>query len=150
MRQLYETTTDVRIRLRAQIVLLANQQRSLAEIAELVFRSRDTVERVRHRFLQAGTAGVLPRTSPGKPLSVTEAGQTERLRVIDLDPHSVGVETATWTTGVLATYVADTTGLSVSAETVRVHLHAHGSVGKRPTWTLTRKAEEQAGDVGNG
>lgn len=150
VRQLYDTTSDARIRLRAQKVLLADQQRSIAEIAELVFRSRDTVERVLHRFLEAGAAGLLPRSSPGKPLTVTPAWQTELHRVIDLDPHSVGVESANWTTGLLATYLADATGVSVSAETVRVYLHAHGYVCKRPTWTLKRKAEAQAGYVGNG
>jgi len=34
-------------------------------------------------------------------------------------------------------------------ETVRVYLHAHGYVCKRPTWTLRRKAEEKADYVGN-
>lgn len=65
LRQLYDTTTDARTRLRAQIVLLAEKQHSIAEI------------------------------------------------------------------------------------TVRVHLHAHGYVCKRPTWTLKHKAEEQLGYVGN-
>ena len=32
----------------------------------------------------------------------------------------------------------------VTEETVRVYLHAHGYVCKRPTWTLRRKAETQA------
>ena len=93
---------------------------------------------------------MLPRTSPGKPLTVTPAWQTELLRVVDLDPHSVGVESANWTTSLLATYLADASGVRVSAETVRVYLHAHGYVCKRPTWTLKRKAEAQAGYVGNG
>lgn len=149
VRHLYDTTSDARLRLRAQIVLLAHQQRSVAEIAELVFRSRDTVERLLHRFLDAGVAGLQPRTSPGKPLTVTAAWQTELLRVIDLDPHSVGIASANWTTGLLASYLADTTGVTVSAETVRVYLHAHGYVCKRPTWTLKRKAEAQEGYVGN-
>ncbi|NJO81565.1 MAG: helix-turn-helix domain-containing protein [Blastochloris sp.] len=149
VRQIYDTTTDARIRLRAQIVLLANQQRSVAEIAELVFRSRDTVARVLHRFLEAGIAALQPRTSPGKPLTVTPAWETELLRVIDHDPHTVGVPSANWTTGLLATYLAEATGVQVSAETVRVYLHAHGYVCKRPTWTLKRKAESQEGYVGN-
>lgn len=149
VRQLYDSTHDARIRLRAQIVLLANQQRSVADIAELVFRSRDTVERVLHLFLDAGAAALLPRTSPGKPPTVTPAWETELLRVIDHDPHTVGVASANWTTGLLATYLAAATGVQVSAETVRVYLHAHAYVCKRPTWTLKHKAEAQDGYVGN-
>jgi Winged helix-turn helix len=75
--------------------------------------------------------------------------ESELLRVIELDPYEVGQETANWTTQLLATYLSEQTGISVSLETVRVYLHAHGYVCKRPTWTLKRKAEEKVDYVGN-
>ena len=62
----------------------------------------------------------------------------------------MGVDSANWTTGLLASYLADQTGIAVSDETVRHALHAHGYVCKRPTWTLKRKAADQPGYVGNG
>ncbi len=65
-------------------------------------------------------------------------------RVIELDPHEVGQDTANWTTERLAQYLCEHTGIQVSEETVRVYLHAHDYVCKRPTWTLRRKAEAQA------
>jgi len=68
--------------------------------------------------------------------------------VIELDPHEVGVNSANWSTGLLAEYLGQHTGLQVTQETVRVYLHAHGCVCKSPTWTLRRKAEEQTGYVG--
>jgi transposase len=111
----------------------------------LVFRSRDTVERVLDRFLDGGLAALARRTSAGKPLTVTPAWQAELVRVIDLDPHDVGVDSANWTTALLATYLANATGVVVTAETVRVYLHSHGYVCKRPTSTLKRKAETQEG-----
>ena len=58
LRHLYETAPNAKLRLRAQIVLLAHQGRSVAEIATIVFRSRDTVERVLKRFLQGGVATI--------------------------------------------------------------------------------------------
>ena len=70
------------------------------------------------------------------------------LRVIELDPHEVGVSSANWTTELLAEYLGQHTGIQVTEETVRVYLHAHGYVYKRPTWTLQRKAGEQADYVG--
>jgi transposase len=76
-------------------------------------------------------------------------GRAELLRVIELDPHEVGQETANWTTERLARYLGQHTGIQVTEETVRVYLHAHGYVCKRPVWTLRRKAEAQAHYVGN-
>ena len=146
---LYDTTPHAKLRLRSHIVLLAHQGRSVAEIAAIVLRSRDTVERVLQRFLQGGIAALPPRTTPGRAPTVTPEWQAELLRVIDLDPHTVGVPSANWTTGLFATYLAATTGIAVTAETVRLSLHAADYVCKRPTWTRKRKAEEQPGYVGN-
>jgi transposase len=64
-------------------------------------------------------------------------------RVIEVDPHTVGVDSANWTTRLLAAYLGTVTGQRTSIQTVRVHLHQAGYVCKRPTWTLQRKAEEQ-------
>jgi transposase len=149
LRQLYDTAPTAKLRLRAQIVLLAHQGRSVAAIAAIVFRSRDTVERVLKRFLRGGVAALPPRKAPGLPPTVTPEWQAELLRVIDLDPHTVGIASANWTTGLLATYLATTTRITVTAETVRLYLRAAGYVCKRPTWTLKRKATEQPGYVGN-
>lgn len=55
--------------------------------------------------------------------------------MIELDPHEVGQETANWTTELLADYLGQQTGITVTHETVRVYLHTHGYVCKRPTWT---------------
>jgi transposase len=131
------------------MVLLAHQGRSVAEIATIVFRSRDTVERVLKRFLQGGIAAIPPRKAPGMAPTVTPAWKAELLRVIDLDPPTVGVRSANWTTGLLATYLASQTQIPVTDETVRLYLRAAGYVCKRPTWTLKREAAEQPGYVGN-
>ena len=149
LRQLYNTTTKTKLRIRYHIVLLAHQGRSVAAIAAIVLRSRDTVERVLKRFLQGGSAALPPRKAAGRVPTVTPAWKAELLRVIDLDPHTVGVRSAHWTTSLLATYLAGTTQVAVTAETVRLYLHAAGGGCKRPTWTLKRKAEEQPGYVGN-
>ena len=49
----------------------------------------------------------------------------------------------------LADYLARVTGITVDPETVRLYLHAHDYVCKRPTWTLKRKAEGHEGSGGN-
>ena len=149
LRARYDATDDADLRLRYQMILLAHQGRSVAEIAAVVFRSRDTVARVLTRFRDGGVAAVPRRCAPGATPTITPAWTAELLRVIELDPHDVGVASATWTTGLLATYLADHTGIAVSDETVRQTLHAHDYVCKRPTWTLKRRAEEQPGYVGN-
>ncbi len=145
----FNQTHDAETRLRFQMVLLAHRGLTPYQMAPVVLRSHDTVTRVLHRFLQGGCAAVPRRKAPGPTRQVTPAWEAELLRVIDLDPHSLGVPTANWTTQLLAQYLTQKTGVAVGLETVRTALHALGDVCKRPTWTLQRKAEEQPGYRGN-
>jgi transposase len=139
----YEETTDAETRTRFQMVLLAMAGQTAPVIAPVVRRSVDTVERVLHRYQAAGVAGVPHRRRPGRPSPVPVVWEAELRRVIDLDPHAVGVDSANWTTRLLASYLAERTGYRVCIETVRERLHRADYVCKRPTWTLRRKAEEQ-------
>ncbi len=146
--QRYEEATDAETRTRYQMIILSQSGHPVSHIARIVLRSEDTVARVLNRFLAGGLNAVGRRTSPGRGRTITSAWEAELLRVIELDPHEVGRETANWTTEVLADYLGQQTGVTVTHETVRVYLHAHGYVCKRPTWTLRRKAEEKTDYVG--
>jgi transposase len=139
----FEATREAETRLRYQMVLLAADGRTAPQIAPLVRRSPATVERVLHRYQEEGADGVPHRRRPGRPPEVPAAWEAELRRVIELDPHTVGVDSANWTTRLLADYLAAVTGHRASIETVRVHLHKADYVCKRPTWTLQRRAEEQ-------
>jgi transposase len=145
----FEATRDAETRLRYQMVLLAHQGKTAPEVARLTRRRPRTVGRVLRRFADDGVAGVPYRVPPGGAPTVTPAWRAELRRVIDLSPWDVGIASALWTTGLLATYLAGATGVAVGLETVRRELHAAGYVCKRPTWTLKRKAEERADDPGN-
>lgn len=145
----FNATEDAETRLRYQMVLLAHRGTTARGIAPLVLRSHETVLRVLHRYAAGGLAAVPRRTAPGAAPTVTDAWRAELLRVVDLDPRSVGVDSALWTTRLLADYLAGATGVAVSLETVRRRLHAAGYVCKRPTWTLKRKAEERPDYPGN-
>jgi transposase len=145
----FNTATKAESRLRYQMVLLSQQGHSVSQIARITLRSHDTVTRVLKRYLAGGLDAVPRRTAPGRCRTVTPAWQAELLRVIELDPHAVGVQSAVWTTGLLAEYLAGQSGISVDQETVRKYLIANDYVCKRPTWTLKRKAQERPDYAGN-
>jgi transposase len=146
----FNATRDAETRLRYQMVLLAGAGRSAPEVAPLVQRHPATVWQVLRRYLAGGAAGVAPRPRPGRPVAAPPGWAAELRRVIDLDPHEVGVESANWTTGLLAAYLARATGHRTSSETVRLALHRAGYVCKRPGWVLKRKAQEDPAWAGNG
>ena len=141
----YAAARDAETRTRYQMILLAADGKSAPQIGWLVRRSQDTVRRVLRRFLEQGVDAVPRRRSPGRPIGVPATWEADLRRVVDLDPRSVGVPSAVWTTRLLSAYLEEVTGHHAAIETVRIHLHRAGYVCKRPTWSLKRKSTEQAG-----
>src|SRR5215207_7358355 len=141
----YHTTRDAQTRTRYQMVLLNAQGHTPPQIAQLVRCSADTVRRVLKRYLAGGADAVPHRPHPGQPPHYPAGWEQELVRVADLDPRSVGVDSALWTCRLLADYLAGVTGHRAGIETVRIALHRAGWVCKRPRWVLTRKAQAQPG-----
>ena len=88
---LYRTTRVVRLRTRAQIVLLAGEQRLTAPaIATIVREDEETVRRWLKRWLAEGIAGLQDRPMPGGPAKITDAYRERLLAVVRQRPRSLG------------------------------------------------------------
>jgi transposase len=141
----YQTTHDAATRTRYQMVLLRAEGHTVLDVARITRRSPDTVRRVLKRYLAGGPDAVPHRPHLGQPPHWPPAWEHELVRVAELDPRSVGVDSALWTCRLLADHLAEVTGHRAGIETVRVALHRAGYVCKRPVWTLSRKAQAQPG-----
>jgi transposase len=131
--QLYRTTKDLRLRTRAQMVLLsAEQARNAPEIASIVRESEVTVQRWLKRYLAEGVEGLKDAPRPGRAATVTELYRTELLAAVRRRPRSLDLPYSLWTLQRLADYLAEKTGLRVSDETVRQTLKKADIVLSRP------------------
>lgn len=125
--RLYRTTRDVRLRTRALIVLLAiEKQMVAAEIASIVRTDEQTVRRWLKRYAAEGIAGLDDAARPGGPRKVTDEYLAKLVQTVRLPPSSAGLSHRAWTAHLLATYLAEQTGITVDPETVRLHLKAAG------------------------
>ncbi len=141
----YHTTRDATTRTRYQMILLRAEDHPVVEVAHLTRCSPDTVRRVLKRYLAGGPDAVPHRPHLGQPPHYPPAWEAGLVRVADLDPHEVGVDSALWSCRLLADYLAGVTGYRAGIESVRVALHRAGFVCKRPRWVLSRKAQAQPG-----
>lgn len=134
----YHTTRDVRLRTRAHIVLLAAEQHLGArEIATIVRHDDDTVRLWLKRYMAEGLNGLHDTPRPGAPAKVTPDYQARLLAVVRQRPRSLDQPYSTWTLQRLADYLADETGIRVTAETVRVQLQTADIVLSRPQHTIS-------------
>jgi len=145
LEDLYRATRDVRLRTRAQMVLLAAERRlTAAEIAEIVRVSEETVRRWLKRYLAEGIEGLRDVPHPGAPRKVTAEYRERLIHAVRRRPRSLGLPFSLWTLRRLADHMAEQTGIRVEYETVRLHLKASGIVLSRPQHTITSPDPEYA------
>src|SRR5215210_4170694 len=97
VRDLYHTTKDVRMRTRAQIILLAFDRLSAPKIARIVAMSGEGVRHHVRRYRDEGIHGHYDKERSGRPLIATPeyieaAGAALRRR-----PRALGLAFSVWT-----------------------------------------------------
>ena len=131
--ELYRTTRDVRVRTRAQMVLLAGEQGlNAGEIAVIVRQNDQTVRNWLKRYQAEGIRGLEDAPRSGAPSKVTTAYKEQLVNTVRQRPRSLGQPYSMWTLQRLADYMAEQTGIRVSEKTVRRHLKAADIVLSRP------------------
>ena len=146
---LYRTTRVVRLRTRAQMVLLAGEQRLTAPaIAAIVREDEETVRRWLKRYRAEGIEGLEDRPMPARATKTPPAYRAQLLAAVRQRPRSLGPPYSLWTLQRLADYLAELTGIRVSYETVRTLLKAGGVVLSRPQHTVTSPDPEYRGKKG--
>jgi len=143
--ELYRTTRDVRLRARAQMILLAAEQQLTAPaIATIVRESEETVRHWLKRYQAEGLDGLRDHHRGGAPAKVTDAYREQLLFAVRRHPRSLGQPYSLWTLQRLADYLAEQTGIRVGYETVRLSLKAAEIVLSRPQHTITSPDPEYA------
>jgi transposase len=131
--QLYQTTKDVRLRTRAQMILLAAEKKLVAhDIAAIVRTDEQTVRRWMKRYMAEGIEGLKDEPRPGAETKVTTEYEAKLLAAVRRRPRSLGLPFSLWTLQRLVDYLTEETGIRVSDETVRLRLAAHDIVLSRP------------------
>lgn len=143
--ELYRTTKDVRLRNRAQMILLAAEKGwSASVIGEVVRCDQNTVRLWLKRYLAEGVEGLQDEPRPGIAPKVTPEYEEKLLAAVRRRPRSLDLAFSTWTLQRLADYLAEETGIRVSAESVRLHLAKREIVLSRPQHKISSPDPEYA------
>jgi transposase len=132
VRDLYHSTKDVRIRTRAQIILLAFDGKSPPAIAKIVDLDPESVRRHMKRYRDEGISGLADRERKGRPRLATPEYVELALATVRRRPRALGLTFSVWTLDRLLDYLEEKTQIRVSDETLRTHLRANGVSFSRP------------------
>jgi transposase len=143
LEQDYRYGPDRLVRQRSHLVLLATELDTQIEVAQVVHCSTDTVRKTLALYRQGGR-GALRRRRSQHPHAAqrTLAWQKALADAMERGPRACGIPRPTWTAPLLARYLSQATGVTVSERTVRRGLASLGYRLGRPTYTVRHKAEE--------
>ena len=142
---LYHTTRDVRVRTRAQMILLAAERGLVAaEIAAIVRQNEETVRRWFARYQAEGIAGLFDAPRPGAPPKATAAYRERLLEIVRRRPRALGLPFSLWTAARLADHLAEETGLRISVPSIQRLLRANDMALRRPQHPITSSDLEYA------
>ena len=143
--ELYRATRDVRVRTRAQMILLAAERGMVAaEVAAIVRQDEETVRRWFARHLAEGIAGLSDAPRSGAPPKATSEYRERLLQIARCRPRALGLPFSLWTAARLADHLAELTGVRLSAPSVCRLLREGGMRLSRPQHTITSPDPEHA------
>lgn len=143
--ELYRMTKEVRLRNRAQMILLAAEKGWTASvISEVVRCDENTVRLWLKRYVAEGIEGLKDDPRPGINPKITPEYEEKLVAAVRVRPRSLDLSFSTWTLQRLADYMAEETGIRVNAETVRWHLAKHEIVLSRPQHKISSPDPEYA------
>lgn len=133
LKEFYRRAKDARLKIRAQMMLLAVEQKLNArEIAEIVQESDQTVRKWMKRFTAEGLEGLRDAPRPGRMVKGTPEYVEKLVQAVRQRPRSLQQPFSLWTAQRLVDCMAEETGIRVHPETVRLHLRKNGIVLSRP------------------
>lgn len=128
-------------RARAMVVLLSDAGQGGRAIADLLGIARRTVTNTRKRWREQRFEGLYDAPRSGRPPVADGAYVRRLLRAVDRDPRDLGYAFVRWTAPRLAAYLAEETGVEITAGWLGEILKAHGYVWRRTKQT-TRNLQD--------
>lgn len=118
---------------RCEAILLSAAGQTVPAIARLLGVDASTIHRWLDRFEAGGIGALVTVWSEGRPVRWDESYEVLLVETVRHHPRWYGLEQSTWTCSLLAGYLAQQTGITLSSERVRVLVHQHGLRLKQPT-----------------
>ncbi len=141
LEQLHRETNDADVRSRCDMILWSNEGLTPPQIAARARFSRETVVRYIKRYEAEGLAGLFTKPRSGRPRRVTPLYEAQLLEAVEQEPRALGLPFSNWTTANLAEYMAQQTGIHITARQVEHYLKAHGWRLRRPVRTVKHKQD---------
>ena len=140
-----DAAREARVYRRLEALLLVAEGHTVAEAARRCRVDRSSVHRWLAQYIARRDASALTdRPRSGRPRRGSTFTPQRLAAALARDPRRCGYRATSWTVPLLAHYLAEHDGITVSARTLRRRLHEAGYRWKRPRYVYGQRAAHLA------
>jgi transposase len=132
------------VRQRAIALRLLHLGQSPEQVAQAVMVTSNTIYAWHKRWREQGMAGLRDRHRTGRPAKADQGYIQELERVLELDPHDLGLPFIIWTLNRLRLYLAEQTDILLSYTRFRALMSREGYHWKTPKHDLSHLQDRPA------
>ncbi len=141
--ELYKKESRTKLKERYQALYLMIELRNCTKVAELIKKSRRTVQTWVKTFAEGGLEGLIPNSPPGRP-SRLSLDQKEELKLDILrHPRELGYEFSNWEGKSVAEHIHVKFGVFLTVRAAQKLLHALGFSLQRPKYKFPKADPEK-------
>jgi len=136
--ELYKREKDSKLKERYHALFLMYEFRNCTTVAELIKRSRRTIQTWVNRFNEGGLEAIIPNAPPGRPSNLTEE-QKESLKADVLThPRELGHRFSNWEGKSVAYHIKQKFSVDLSVRQAQRLLHELGFTLQRPKYKFPK------------
>ena len=141
--ELYRKERNPRLKERYHALFLMQEFINCTKVAELIKRSRRTIQTWVNMFNEGGLEAIIPNVPPGRPSSLTEE-QKETLKADVLThPRELGHGFSNWEGKSVAHHIKQKFGVELSVRQAQRLLHELGFTLQRPKYKFPKADPEK-------
>jgi len=141
--EFYKKEKNSKLKERYQALYLMTELRNCTKVADLIKKSRTTIQTWVKAFNKGGLEEIVPNSPPGRPSSLTEE-QKELLKAdVSTHPRELGYDFSNWEGKSVSEHIKNKFGVLLKVRQCQYILHELGFALQRPGYKFPKADPEE-------
>lgn len=136
--EFYKNEKNAKLKVRYHALVLMHEFQNCTTVAELVKKSRPTIQSWVKAFNVGGMEAIVPKSSPGRPSRLLEDQKEELKKDILTHPHELGYEFSNWEGKSVSEHIKNKFGVLLKVRQCQYLLHELGLTLQRPRYKFPK------------
>ena len=136
--ELYKNEKNAKLKVRYHALVLMHEFQNCTTVAELVKKSRTTIQSWVKTFNEEGIQAIVPNTPPGRPSRLLEDQKEKLKKDILTHPRQLGYEFSNWEGKNVSEHIKNKFGVLLKVRQCQYLLHELGFTLQRPRYKFPK------------